>query len=477
MSRSTVSNVLHGRTSVAPGLRTRVHRAIDDLGYRPSAVARALALQRSRQLGAVIPDLGNPFFADLVRGAEEQATRDGYLLLIASVEVRRGRERETIEALLDRRPDGLLLGVSPDEAAFLEQINVPVVIVDSRADGGAAAVAVDHELGARLAVRHLVRARAPADRGRDRDRRQRAQRADRRLPGRPARGRDRPRPGARAARRAAAGRPRAGAAPGRLATAVTRLGATAVVVRRRPRRRRHDRLARGARGARAARRLGGRVRRHRPRRRRPHRPHDRPPAAPARSARWPLDAGPAARRATTTGRAPTLLEPELVVRTHDGAAGAGVSAVAETAGQAEAGELARSGVDDAWRQLKRDRVALVAGGFLVLVVVAAIFGAPLAEHLTGHPPEHSSTSRRSAPTACRSGRGRAGYADDGVHADPNAPVLHPRRRPARPRRPRAAAVRRPGLARGRRSPRPCWRCSSGWCSAWPRAGPGAGRTP
>jgi DNA-binding LacI/PurR family transcriptional regulator len=156
VSRSTVSNVLHGRTSVAPGLRTRVHRAIDELGYRPSAIARALALQRSRQLGAVIPDLGNPFFADLVRGAEEQATRDGYLLLIASVEVRRGRERETIEALLDRRPDGLLLGVSPDEAAFLERINVPVVVVDSRADGGAAAVAVDHELGARLAVRHLL---------------------------------------------------------------------------------------------------------------------------------------------------------------------------------------------------------------------------------------------------------------------------------------------------------------------------------
>ena len=99
-----------------------------------------------------------------------------------------------------------------------------------------------------------------------------------------------------------------------------------------------------------------------------------------------------------------------------------MSAVAETAGQAEASELARSGVNDAWRQLKRDRVALLAGGFLVLVVLAAIFGAPLAEHLTGHPQNTQYVSAISAD-GVPVGPWSRGYADDGVHVDPNAPFF------------------------------------------------------
>jgi LacI family transcriptional regulator len=153
VSKSTVSNVVRGVPNVAPELRAKVERAIAELGYTPSAVARSLVARRTRTLGVTIPSL-EPFYAGVLHGAEGRAVRDGYHLLIGSTEI----DDRAPEALLRRRVDGFLVcGVLAEDVVRLLAGYGPVVLVDPTISGGSfGSVGVDSFLGAQLAVRHLV---------------------------------------------------------------------------------------------------------------------------------------------------------------------------------------------------------------------------------------------------------------------------------------------------------------------------------
>ena len=153
VSKSTVSNVVRGVPNVKPALRAQVERAITELGYTPSAVARSLVARRTRTLGVTIPSL-EPFYADVLYGAEARAARDGYSLLIGSTEI----DDCVPDALLQRRVDGFLIcGVLGEEVVRRAATFGPVVLVDpAEAYDGFSTVGIDGFLGAQLAVRHLV---------------------------------------------------------------------------------------------------------------------------------------------------------------------------------------------------------------------------------------------------------------------------------------------------------------------------------
>ncbi len=153
VSKSTVSNVVRGVPNVRPELRARVEHAISELGYTPSAVARSLVARRTKTLGVTIPRL-EPFYADVLYGAETRATQAGYHLLIGSTEI----DRRATEALLQRRVDGFLIcGVLAEDVIRTAAAYGPVVLVDpAHVTSGYATVGVDGFLGAELAVRHLV---------------------------------------------------------------------------------------------------------------------------------------------------------------------------------------------------------------------------------------------------------------------------------------------------------------------------------
>ena len=153
VSKSTVSNVVRGVPNVAPDLRAKVERAIAELGYTPSAVARSLVARRTRTLGVTIPSL-EPFYAEVLHGAEGRAVKDGYHLLIGSTEI----DDRAPEALLRRRVDGFLVcGVLAEDVVRMLAGYGPVVLVDPTLSGDSfGSVGVDSFLGAQLAVRHLV---------------------------------------------------------------------------------------------------------------------------------------------------------------------------------------------------------------------------------------------------------------------------------------------------------------------------------
>jgi len=83
VSKSTVSNVIHGRIAVSDATRERVAHAIAEIGYRPNAIARSLRVRTSHSIGMIVPDLGNPFHAELAVAVERSATKLGYATLVA----------------------------------------------------------------------------------------------------------------------------------------------------------------------------------------------------------------------------------------------------------------------------------------------------------------------------------------------------------------------------------------------------------
>jgi LacI family transcriptional regulator len=158
VSKSTVSNVLHGRPVSAP-LRGRVEAAIEELGYLPSAVAQGLARQSTRTIGVLVPRLDNPFYGDILGGIEQSAEERGYRLLIASTDVLGRTELQAVESLIHHRPAGYILCGPRDEAVAtrLTARGLPVMVVDSHlAPPQAARIVIDDYVGMQLAVRHLV---------------------------------------------------------------------------------------------------------------------------------------------------------------------------------------------------------------------------------------------------------------------------------------------------------------------------------
>jgi LacI family transcriptional regulator len=161
VSIATVSNVIRGTKRVSPELQERVKAAIRELDYSPNAIARGLKVKQTRMLGMVLPDITNPFFPGIIRGAEDTAFDRDYFLVTANTDEQIGRERRLLAALRSYRADGILLASAPgsDISHIRRTISsgVSVVFLDRPVSGvDADAVLLDNVRGARECVRHLL---------------------------------------------------------------------------------------------------------------------------------------------------------------------------------------------------------------------------------------------------------------------------------------------------------------------------------
>jgi len=161
VSLGTVSNVLNGKQTVAPQIRQRVLDVIEELGYVRNDSARHLRAGRSHTVAIVVLDVSNPFFTDMVKGAEEVVEAAGGMLVVCNSGEDAARERRHLGALEQQRVRGLLITpVDSGGHKRLERLikrGIPVVLVD-RGSGqpDRCSVAVDDILGGRLAAQHLV---------------------------------------------------------------------------------------------------------------------------------------------------------------------------------------------------------------------------------------------------------------------------------------------------------------------------------
>jgi len=130
VSTATVSRTLNSPAKVSAAVAGRVRDAIDELGYVPDAAARALASRRSRTIGALVPTLSNPIFADCIQAMEERLEGQGYALVVASTDYTLDKELRQARALLEHGVDALLLtGSAHDDKLYqiLEDHAVPYV--------------------------------------------------------------------------------------------------------------------------------------------------------------------------------------------------------------------------------------------------------------------------------------------------------------------------------------------------------------
>jgi len=163
VSVATVSAVVNGTAYVSPRLKARVEAAIKSLGYQPNHLARGLATQQSRTLGMIVPDIANPFFPEVVRGAEDTAYAAGYTLVIASSDNDLKKEELYLRLFLSKRVDGVILTkapgrFSPDLQRAFAKASVPIVLLARTAPGLTAdVVEMDDKGAAYESVMHLHR--------------------------------------------------------------------------------------------------------------------------------------------------------------------------------------------------------------------------------------------------------------------------------------------------------------------------------
>lgn len=163
VSKTSVSRVLNNVPgSVAARTASRIWEAVTDLGYVPNAVAASLKHQRTRTIGLILTDLGNPFFAAVAAGVESTIQEAGYSLVVSNTANDATREAALVRVLLERQIDALLVATSAESDDHLRaavERGVHVVLVDShpmRLSLDLDRVMVDNHAGAYEAAKHLL---------------------------------------------------------------------------------------------------------------------------------------------------------------------------------------------------------------------------------------------------------------------------------------------------------------------------------
>src|ERR1700683_5354499 len=165
VSVGTVSNVLNRPDIVAQSTRNRVHEAIKALGFVRNESARQLRAGRSRIIGLVVLDVANPFFTDVARGVEDEASMSGLSVILCNSDEQLPQETRYLQLLEAHRVQGILITpVTTGDGAGerltrLQRRGTPVILVDSRSPSGSqCSVAVDDVLGGEAAMTHLIEA-------------------------------------------------------------------------------------------------------------------------------------------------------------------------------------------------------------------------------------------------------------------------------------------------------------------------------
>lgn len=160
VSFQTTSKVLNGGGSVSDVTRARILQAASDLGYVPNLQARSLVMQRTRTIGLITSDFSDHNLSRFIVGAEQEARRQGYGVIITSIEPEGSGTEYALPAMMERRVDGIMLAAPQMEEdmalAHVLDRTLPVVSLHHVPGGGVSTVGSDHELTGLLATRHLI---------------------------------------------------------------------------------------------------------------------------------------------------------------------------------------------------------------------------------------------------------------------------------------------------------------------------------
>jgi LacI family transcriptional regulator len=156
----TVSRVVNRSGPVSEAVRERVEKAIDELGYVPSRIARGLRSRRTRTLALIVSDITNPFFTTLARGVEDAASDREHLVMLCNTDESEDEEIRYLEMLTGQNVDGVLLvpAKGAERArALATRRQLPLVLLERRVPGSEhSTVHCDTHSGARRMMEYLL---------------------------------------------------------------------------------------------------------------------------------------------------------------------------------------------------------------------------------------------------------------------------------------------------------------------------------
>lgn len=160
VSRSTVSFVLNNTPGIkiSEETRRRVLEAVKILDYKPNAIARSLAKQKTEAIAFFVLDIANPVFPNMARGIEDVARHNGYTLLLCNTDGKSLRELRYMNLMLERRVDGVIVGALSNEevSRLARKKNMPLVILEHPRLPEHDVVYADNIQGSYEAVKYLI---------------------------------------------------------------------------------------------------------------------------------------------------------------------------------------------------------------------------------------------------------------------------------------------------------------------------------
>ncbi len=160
VSIATVSQVINGKGKISEKRRAEIMEIMERLHYQPSAIAAALTGKQTYTLGLLVPDISNPYFAELARAVEDRSRKLGYSVVICSTDNKDERVERYLNLLQQKRVDGMMIGTGIDNADILApllQQSIPVALIARQMPTlSVHTVAIDDRLGGALAAQHLL---------------------------------------------------------------------------------------------------------------------------------------------------------------------------------------------------------------------------------------------------------------------------------------------------------------------------------
>ncbi len=134
LSTSTVSRALSGNGRVGEKTRKRVLEAVKEADYTVNAVARSLRLRDAKNIGIIVPDITNSFFASVIKGAQGACRENSYTLMVCNSDESAEIEEEALRTLLEKQVSGLIVATvsnRPEGVLSYRRLNIPVVFIDN----------------------------------------------------------------------------------------------------------------------------------------------------------------------------------------------------------------------------------------------------------------------------------------------------------------------------------------------------------
>lgn len=156
VSYATVSRTLNHLSGVSPNTRDKVLAAAEEMGYRPNIHARSLKTNKTNTIALVLPDISNPFFADIAYAVDEYAFNCGYTTVLCNTNWNEEIEKTHLDQLQNQRVDGIIYKPAGKNPIDLSGISIPSVIISCIPGENENYIEIDNFKGGQIAADHMI---------------------------------------------------------------------------------------------------------------------------------------------------------------------------------------------------------------------------------------------------------------------------------------------------------------------------------